>query len=120
MGITFYIFSLFLNNLSLAEALGGKISSFHLGLLGFSLLIAPISESLGLIANYISRKNEYEADRFAVQFGLGDALISALKKISVKALCNLNPHPLVVFWHFSHPSLLQRIYSINMSNKTSY
>lgn len=109
MGITFYILSLFLNNLPLAEALGGKVSSFHLGVLGFSLLIAPISEVLGLAMNYLSRKNEYEADQFAVQFGLGDALISGLKKISVKALSNLNPHPLVVFWYYSHPTLLQRV-----------
>jgi STE24 endopeptidase len=109
MGITFYILSLFLNNLQLAEALGGKVSSFHLGLVGFTLLVTPISEALGLGMNHISRKNEYEADRFAAQFGLGDALISALKKISVKALSNLNPHPLVVFWYYSHPTLLQRI-----------
>ncbi|MDR2622709.1 MAG: M48 family metallopeptidase [Dysgonamonadaceae bacterium] len=108
-GITFYILSLFLNNLQLAEALGGKVSSFHLGLVGFALLLTPISEALGLAMNHISRKNEYEADSFAVQYGLEDALISALKKISVKALCNLNPHPLVVFWHYSHPTLLQRI-----------
>jgi STE24 endopeptidase len=109
MGIAFYILSLFLNNLQLAEALGGKISSFHLGLIGFTLLATPISQILGLAMNHLSRKNEYEADRFAVQFGLGDALISGLKKISVKALCNLNPHPLVVFWYYSHPTLLQRI-----------
>ena len=109
MGITFYILSLFLDNLPLAEALGGKVSSFHLGVIGFSLLVTPISEVLGLAMNLLSRKNEYEADRFATQFGLGDALVSALKKISVKALSNLNPHPLVVFWYYSHPTLLQRI-----------
>lgn len=109
MGITFYILSLFLNNLQLAEALGGETASFHLGLIGFALLVTPISEMLGLAMNYISRKNEYEADSFAAQFGLGDALISALIKISVKALSNLNPHPLVVFWYYSHPTLLQRI-----------
>lgn len=108
-GITFYILSLFLNNLSLAEALGGKVSSFHLGALGFALLVTPLSEILSLATNYLSRKNEYEADQFAVQFGLGDALVSGLKKISVKALSNLNPHPLVVFWYYSHPTLLQRI-----------
>jgi STE24 endopeptidase len=109
MGITFYILSLFLNSLPLAEALGGKVPSFHLGMIGFALLVTPVSEVLGLVMNHISRKNEYEADRFAVQFGLGEALISGLKKISVKALSNLNPHPLVVFWYYSHPTLLQRI-----------
>ena len=117
MGITFYILSLFLNNLPLAEALGGQVSSFHLGLIGFTLLITPISEVLGLVMNHISRKNEYEADRFAAQFGLEDALISALKKISVKALSNLNPHPLVVFWYYSHPTLLQRIEGLKQKPK---
>jgi STE24 endopeptidase len=114
MGITFYILSLFLDNLPLAEALGGKVSSFHLGVTGFSLLVTPISAVLGLAMNLLSRKNEYEADRFATQFGLGGALISALKKISVKALSNLNPHPLVVFWYYSHPTLLQRVEAVQI------
>jgi STE24 endopeptidase len=112
-GVTFYILSLFLNNLQLTEALGGKVPSFHLGLIGFSLLFAPVSEVLGLAVNFISRKNEYEADAFATQFGLGEALVSALKKISVQSLSNLNPHPLVVFWHYSHPTLLQRMRAIH-------
>ena len=112
-GAIFYILSLFLENLQLAEALGGTFASFHLGIIGFAFLFTPISEALGLAVNYFSRKNEYEADSFAVQFGLGEALISALKKISVQSLSNLNPHPLVVFWYYSHPTLLQRIKGIH-------
>jgi len=108
-GVIFYILSLFLGNIRLAEALGGTFASFHLGIIGFSFLFAPISEVLGLAINYISRKNEYEADAYARQYDLGEALISALKKISVQSLSNLNPHPLVVFWYHSHPTLLQRI-----------
>jgi STE24 endopeptidase len=111
-GAIFYLLSLFLENLPLAEALGGKTASFHLGLIGFAFLFTPVSELFGLIVNSISRKNEYEADRFAAQFGLGEALISALKKISVKSLSNLNPHPWVIFWYYSHPTLLQRIVAI--------
>jgi STE24 endopeptidase len=111
-GATFYILSRFLENQQLTEALGGEVPSFHLGLIGFSLLFAPISEILGLAMAVISRKNEYEADAFAAQYGLGEALISALKKISVQSLSNLNPHPWVVFWSYSHPTLLQRIRAI--------
>ena len=116
-GITLYILSLFLNNKELAEALGGTQASFHLGLIGFGLLFSPISEMLGLIMNFISRKNEYEADAFATQYGLGEALISALKKISVKSLSNLNPHPWIVFWGYSHPTLLQRIKAIKSTER---
>ncbi len=112
-GLTLFILSLFLNNIALTEALGGTIPSFHLGLIGFSFLFSPISELTGLFFNYLSRKNEYEADAYAAGFGLGDALISSLKKMSVKALSNLNPHPWVVFCHYSHPTLLQRMEGIN-------
>ena len=111
-GITFYILSLFLGNQQLAEALGGKEASFHLGIIGFSLLFSPISEVLSLVVNAISRKNEYQADAFAASYGLGESLISALEKISVKSLSNLNPHPWIVFWYYSHPTLLQRIKNI--------
>ena len=108
-GFIFYILSLFLGNLRLAEALGGTKASFHLGIIGFAFLLTPISEISELAINHISRKNEYEADNFVKQSGLGEALISALKKISIQSLSNLNPHPLVVFWYHSHPTLLQRI-----------
>jgi len=116
-GVIFFILSFFLENLQLAEALGGKIASFHLGIIGFSFLFTPISELLGLIMNYISRKNEYEADDFAAQYGLDDALISALKKISIQSLSNLKPHPLAVFWYYSHPTLLQRIKKVKKFSK---
>ena len=111
-GAIFYILSLFLGNEHLAEALGGSEASFHLGIIGFAFLFTPISEVLGLAVNIYSRKNEYEADAFAAQFGLGEALVSALKKISIQSLDNLNPHPLAVFWYYSHPTLLQRIRKI--------
>jgi len=108
-GITFYILSLFLDNLLLAKALGGYTPSFHLGLIGFSFLFTPISELTGLIFLILSRKNEYKADSYAADFGLGETLISGLKKLSIQSLSNLNPHSWVVFWYYSHPTLLQRI-----------
>lgn len=115
MGITFWLMSLFLDSLPLAEALGGNIPSFHLGIIGFSFVFTPVSELLGLCMNWLSRKNEYEADAFTAKFGLGGYQISALKKISSQALVNLNPHPWVVFWEYSHPTLKQRIERIEQA-----
>lgn len=108
-GVMLFLLSLFLNNQSVALALGGKEASFHLGLIAFSLLFTPISLVLGILSSLLSRKNEYQADAYAASFGLGDALIGGLKKLSVKSLSNLNPDPFYVFFHYSHPTLLQRM-----------
>lgn len=119
-GITFFVLSFFLDNAMLAKALGGNEASFHLGLVGFSFLFTPISELTGVLLNLISRKNEYEADNYAAGYGLGPALISGLKKLSVKSLSNLNPHPWIVFWHYSHPTLLQRIRKISTISDSKF
>lgn len=109
MGVMLFILSLFLNNSLLAGALGAEQASFQIGLIGFSILFTPISMLLGMVSNMLSRKNEYEADAFAAQYGLADALMSGLKKLSVKSLSNLNTDSLFVFFHYSHPTLLQRM-----------
>jgi STE24 endopeptidase len=111
-GITLFIFSLFVENPYLSAALGSDKTSFHLGLVAFGILYSPISMVIGLAMNHFSRKNEYTADRFAKEKYDGSALISALKKLSSKNLSNLNPHPVYVFFHYSHPTLLQRVRAI--------
>lgn len=108
-GIMLYILSFFLSSQNLAQALGSNIPSFQLGIIAFSILFTPISLVLGLVMNISSRKNEYEADAFAAKYGLSEALINGLKKLSVKSLSNLNPDPLNVYFYYSHPTLLERI-----------
>lgn len=115
-GVLLFILSFFLQNQDLALALGSDIPSFHLGIIAFSILFTPISLILGLLMNISSRKNEYEADAFAAQFGLSDPLISGLKKLSIESLSNLNPDPWNVFFYYSHPTLLQRIEKLESKN----
>jgi len=112
-GAILFILSLFLDNQTLAVALGGSEPSFHLGLIAFSILFTPISLLLSIFTGISSRKNEYEADAYAAGFGLSDALISGLKKLSVDSLSNLNPDPWYVFFYYSHPTLLQRMKKMN-------
>jgi STE24 endopeptidase len=108
-GIMLYILSLLLSNQSLANALGGETPSFHLGIIAFSILFTPMSLALGIVTNISSRKHEFQADAYAAGFGLSEYLVSGLKKLSVKSLSNLNPDRWYVFFHYSHPTLLQRI-----------
>ncbi len=111
-GIILWLFSFFVNAPSLSLALGGDRVYFQLGLIAFSILYTPLNMVLGLFMNRWSRKNEYEADRFAVVNGMGEGLVSGLKKISVKSLSNLTPHPVYEQVYYSHPSLLKRIKAI--------
>lgn len=109
MAVTLYLLSLFIGNPILNEALGVNKPGIHIGLIVFGILYTPISTILGLLMNIVSRKNEYQADRFAAQYGLSDPLIGGLKKLSKNNLSNINPHTAYVFFHYSHPTLLQRI-----------
>ena len=110
--VMFAIFGYLVSSPELSVAMGGSVPSFHLGMFAFMMLYSPISLILGIASSVFSRKNEYEADAFAAKHGVGDALCSALKKISSEALSNLQPHPAFVFFKYSHPTLLQRIRKI--------
>ena len=112
MGVLFWLFSLCVNNAALSEALGGDRAYFQLGLIAFAILYSPVNLILGVGMNVWSRSNEYEADAFAARYYEGGYLVSGLKKISVKSLSNLTPHPLYEYIYYSHPSLLKRIDAI--------
>ena len=111
-GITLWFLSLFIANPLLSEALSVSTPSFHIGLVAFGILYSPISEITGLIMNLVSRTFEYQADEYAKNSYDGEALITSLKKLSKNNLSNLTPHPAMVFIHYSHPTLLQRIQKI--------
>jgi STE24 endopeptidase len=109
IGFMFFILSFFVFNPLLSEALGGSKMALHLNLIAFGILYTPISHITGIFMNAISRKNEFEADKFAATTYNGKSLAEALKKLSTNNLSNLTPHPAYVFFHYSHPPLLERL-----------
>ncbi|MFI5303993.1 MAG: M48 family metallopeptidase [Nitrospiria bacterium] len=112
-GILFYILSLFINRPGLSEAFYVDHPSLYCSLVFFLLLYAPMEFMLSLLFLMYSRRNEFEADRYAVET-LADpnSMVSALKKLAVDNLANLNPHPFHVFLKDSHPPILERIEAI--------
>ena len=107
--LLFFAFGYILQSDAFAQALGGTAASFHLNAIAFSILYTPISLILDTAMNVLSRKFEYQADAFAASYGYAPQLESGLKKLSATSLSNLMPHPLYVFFHYSHPTLYQRI-----------
>jgi STE24 endopeptidase len=111
--LMFFILSLFISRQGLYAAFGIDGTPLYAGFIFFGFLYAPISMILGLLGNILSRRHEYEADAFAARTtGEPDALIDALKKLSVDNLSNLTPHPLKVFLEYSHPPVLERVRSL--------
>ena len=111
-GIMLFVLSLMIFNTELSVALGASSMKIHLNLIAFGILYSPISMITGLFMNMISRKNEFEADRYAVSTADGLQLAQALKKLSSDNLGNLLPHPAYVFVNYSHPPLLVRLAAI--------
>jgi STE24 endopeptidase len=71
-----------------------------------SLLLFPLTP---LFAAW-SRRDEREADRFAVDLhGHARDLADALAKLGTENLSNLHPHPLYAAFYYSHPPLVERI-----------
>ena len=117
-GAMLFLLSLFLSRPELYEAFGvpyepvngGTAYPLYAGMVFFSFLFSPINFFLSLLSHYWSRKHEYQADAFARKTTrCAESLIAALKKLSVENLSNLTPHPVKVFFHYSHPPVLARI-----------
>lgn len=115
-GVNLFILSLLIFNPELSKALGAKALSIPLNLLAFTILFTPISHLIGLGMNILSRKNEYDADRYAAETFNGNALQDALKKLSINNLSNPTPHPAYVFMNYSHPPLVERLRALKRVN----
>jgi STE24 endopeptidase len=117
-GILFYLLSIFLSHKALFDAFYMEEMSIYAGFIFFGMLYAPVEMILSLFMQLFSRKNEFEADRFAAEtIDDSENMISALKKLSRHNLSNLTPHPVYVFLNYSHPPVLQRIEKIRNLTK---
>lgn len=108
-GFMLYLLSLLIYNSEVSWAMGGDMTALHLNILAFGILYTPVSHVLGILMNMLSRKHEYEADRYAKDHYDGEPLVKALRKMSKDHLTNLTPHPAYVFVHYSHPPLKERV-----------
>jgi STE24 endopeptidase len=115
--IGLYLLSLLLEFRPLYVAFGLNSSS-HAALVLFSLFSGPATFYLAPLINGLSRKYEYEADRFAAMtLGDGKPMEEALVNLTVKNLSNLTPHPWYSAYHYSHPTAAERIDALKIQNR---
>ncbi len=109
---TIFIFYLIFKTNSLILALFGLSSLSDIAALPviiiyfviFGIMMQPFE-------NYISRRLERSADALALKTtGLKEAFISMMDKLSQQNLADRNPHPLIKFFFFDHPSIDERIH----------
>jgi STE24 endopeptidase len=90
-----------------APTLEGAVAILSLGGSAFVFWLQPL-------ASLLSRRHEYEADRYSLRFARApEALKEALVRLNRENLSNLHPHPWYSAWHYSHPTLVERLAAID-------
>ncbi|MDD2399907.1 MAG: M48 family metallopeptidase [Sulfurovum sp.] len=73
------------------------------------LLLSLVSFMFTPFMSYVSRHNEYAADAFGSQMGGRENLVSALLKLITENKSFPKSHPLVIFFYYTHPPVLERL-----------
>ncbi|MGB9789261.1 MAG: M48 family metallopeptidase [Thermotoga caldifontis] len=103
---------LYLTNLVYAHILKTNLFGIekpHTAFLYALLFVSSLSYFAMPIANYLSRRMEYEADAYSAKLAGADPLVRALKRLVKENLSNPNPLPLYKVWYYTHPAPEERI-----------
>ncbi len=73
------------------------------------LLLPLVSFVFTPFMSYVSRHNEYAADEFGSEMGGKENLVSALMKLVTENKSFPKSHPLVIFFYYTHPPVLERL-----------
>lgn len=116
-GVMFWCFSLVFSNPDLFAAFGfsrTERAPTIIALLLFTQTIwAPVDKTLSFLLTIFSRVNEFQADKFSFDLGMGPDLKSGLCKIHLENLGAMCPDWLYSAYHYSHPTLVERLERMN-------
>ena len=108
--VSSYVAFLILKSDILSRIFHLSIDSFSAKIILLGFIASIITYPIAPVFNFISRKFEWEADKFACDLTCeNQGLVSALIKLSAENLSNLHPHNLYAKFHYSHPPVTERI-----------
>jgi STE24 endopeptidase len=117
--LLFYLASKLLTWDAMYVSFGFSNTPLYVGLFLVGILWGPIGFFLSPIGMAISRRFERQADFYSLKvIKTARHLLTALKKMAKENLSNLRPHPLYVYFNYSHPPLLERIKFLEDSEKS--
>ncbi len=106
----FALFSVFINNASLYADFGFVTEHpIIVGFLLFSDALAPMDMIINLLMHILSRRYEFQADRFAKGLGYSAELARSLIKMQIQNLSTMDADWMFANYHFSHPNLSERL-----------
>lgn len=109
-----YMLSLLIGWLPVYQAFGFSGTSHHAALALAMLCSGAFTFWMAPLSALYSRRHEYEADAFAVSLlGQGADMKSALLRMNEENLTNLYPHPWYSGYHYSHPTLTERLAALD-------
>jgi STE24 endopeptidase len=112
-GLMLFIFNFFMKDQALFDVFGVGQISVYCGLVFFGMLYSPVSLVTSICTTALSRKNEFEADAYALETTeKPEPLVSMLKGLAASNLSHLTPHPMMVFLSYSHPPVSERIAAV--------
>ena len=109
----FYATHLLLRWEALYETFDFSLPKPYIGLFLLSVFWQKVGFFLQPAYMALSRHFERRADLFAARFlGATAPLIASFRRLADDNLANLNPHPLYVLFHYSHPPLIERMQTL--------
>ncbi len=89
---------------------GFKEQVFYVGLFIYGIFLSLIGFFVQPLESAMMRRFETEADRVSYDLiGSVKPLIEALKRLAIDNLENITPHPIYVWYYYSHPPFHERI-----------
>jgi STE24 endopeptidase len=114
-----YVLSLLVSKPWFYDAFQFPQPSAYAALLVFMKTSGAFTFFLSPLSSILSRKHEYEADRFAAEvMEKREPMIQGLVKLTRDNLSNLTPHPWYSFFYYSHPTVMERIRALEKDAET--
>ncbi|BCD68239.1 M48 family metallopeptidase [Nitratiruptor sp. YY09-18] len=120
MGVMFFaLFYIFANlPASLYEKVGIPADAPY-SIIAMFLLLSPVFFFFFMpLINFVSRRNEYAADRYGSELGGRANLRNALLKLVEENAHFPLSHPLYIFFYYSHPPILERLKALGFEEES--
>ena len=105
-----YLVSRLLNWTFIYTTFGFQEAIPYVGFFLIESLASPLGYFVQPLESAISRRFEWEADDYSLRLmGTPEPICGALKRLASDNLSNLLPHPVYVWFYYSHPPLIDRL-----------